>query len=167
MNTMRAAIPTLLVLASLRATSLVAADGPATLNEVAEEKTVRWQVAVVPAEARPGDAVEIVFTANIAPGWILYSSDFKLDLGPLPTRFAFDANPSLELVGAVQPVEPRRKTDRSLGGKYSYFSQHAEFRQKARLVGPIGDISGRVSGQTCFEDSGLCKLFRETFSARR
>ncbi len=166
MNKMRTFLPTLL--AAVWATSLVAADSPAggSPSAAAEAAAVSWQVAVVPAEAKPGDDVEVVFTAAITPGWILYSSDFKLELGPLPTKFIFDTNPSLALVGGIQPVKPLWKTDRSLGGKYSYFSTHAEFRQKARLVAPLENVSGRISGQTCFEENGLCKLFRETFSTR-
>lgn len=133
----------------------------------AEEPEVHWQVVIVPAAAQAGADVEVVFTANIAPGWILYSSDFKLDIGPQPTRFTFDTAAGLTLVGAIQPVKPQWKNDRSLGGKYSYFSEHAEFRQKARLTAPTDTISGRVSGQTCYEENGLCKLFRENFSAHR
>jgi cytochrome c biogenesis DsbD-like protein len=145
---------TIALLASSFATSLAAAE-------------VNWQVTVVPADAKPGDTVEVVFTADIAPGWILYSSDFKLDIGPLPTRFTFDTSSGLSLVGPIQPMKPQWKNDRSLGGKYSYFSQHAEFRQKARVVAPLENVSGRINGQTCFEENGLCKLFGETFSTHR
>ena len=129
----------------------------------AEDKPVRWNVAVSPAQAKPGDAVELVFTADIASGWILYSSDFNLEIGPRPAKFTFDANPSLELVGAIVPVGPTRKKDRMIG-TYSYFATHAEFRQKGRLLAPLTQVSGRINGQTCFEESGLCQLFREPFS---
>jgi thiol:disulfide interchange protein DsbD len=149
------------LLGTLWASGAGAADNPG------DGPTVHWQVAVVPADAKPGDNVEVVFTADIAPGWILYSSDFKLDIGPLPTRFTFDTNPGLSLVGTIRPIEAQWKNDSSLGGTYSYFSGHAQFRQNARLVGSLESVSGRINGQTCFEENGLCKLFRETFRTQR
>ena len=105
----------------------------------------------------------MVFTADIAPGWILYSSDFNVQIGPRPAKFTFDANPSLELVGAIAAIGPQRKQEPVIG-TYSYFAGHAEFRQKARLLAPLQPVSGKISGQMCFEESGLCQLFRENFS---
>ena len=128
------------------------------------QQPVKWHVSVVPAGAKPGDDVEIVFDADISHGWILYSSDFKLEIGPLPAKFLFDTPTGLTLVGDIQPVKPQWKADKTLGGKYSYFAQHAQFRQKARLTAAPSSASGRITGQTCFEENGLCQLFRETFS---
>jgi thiol:disulfide interchange protein DsbD len=138
--------------------ALVGSAAPA-----AEPKHLLWQVSVEPAQARPGDEVEVVFRADIASGWILYSSDFNIEIGPRPARFTFDANPSLSLVGPIQAVSPKRKHDKTFGGEYSYFATHAEFRQKAKLVAPLQAVSGKINGQTCFEESGLCELFREEF----
>lgn len=132
----------------------------------AADQPVHWRVSLEPADAKVGDEVEVVFDAAITSGWILYSSDFKLEIGPLPAKFAFDANTGLTLVGDIQPVKPQWKTDKSLGGKYSYFAGHAQFRQKAKLVAASGAASGRITGQTCFEENGLCQLFRETFNTR-
>ena len=138
----------------------IAADSP---FPPAAAQPVHWTVELTPAGAKAGDEVEIVFDAQIASGWILYSSDFNLEIGPRPAKFTFDPNAGLALVGAIQPVKPEWKTDRTLGGKYSFFSQHAQFRQKARLTAEAGEVSGRITGQTCFEENGLCQLFRETF----
>jgi hypothetical protein len=129
-------------------------------------QTLRWYVAVVPAQAKPGDEVEVVFTADIGSGWILYSSDFNVEIGPRPAKFTFDANPSLSLIGPVQAIDSKRKKDATFGSEYSYFASRAEFRQKAKLIAPLTAVSGRIDGQTCFEASGLCELFREKFSAR-
>jgi hypothetical protein len=146
------------------AAAFVAAMFAATA--VAADPPVQWRVNLVPADAKVGDEIEIVFDADIASGWILYSSDFKLELGPLPAKFTFDANTGVTPVGEIQAVKPQWKTDKTLDGKYSYFARHAQFRQKARLVAAPGSASGRITGQTCFEESGLCQLFRETFSTR-
>ena len=144
------------------AAAVVAADAP-TPNA----PPARWHVALEPADAKPGDEVQILFTADIAPGWILYSTDFNLKIGPRPAKFTFDEKAGLTLEGAIQPINAKWKTDRSLGGKYSYFSGHAQFRQKARLAAPSDTVSGRITGQTCFEESGLCQLFQEKFTTSR
>jgi cytochrome c biogenesis DsbD-like protein len=127
------------------------------------EQALRWHVDVVPTQDH--DVVEVVFRADITQGWILYSSDFSLDIGPRPAKFTFDANPSVSLLGPIEPLRAQRKKDQSLGGEYSYFAGTAEFRQKVRVISPTRTISGRIDGQTCFEESGVCQLFREKFDA--
>lgn len=127
------------------------------------DQALRWHVDVVPTQDR--DVVEVVFRADIAQGWILYSSDFSLDIGPRPAKFTFDASPSVTLLGPIEPLRAQRKQDKSLGGEYSYFAGTAEFRQKVRVTAPAKSISGRIDGQTCFEESGVCQLFREKFDA--
>jgi thiol:disulfide interchange protein DsbD len=147
----------LLLVAGLVSTAASAADpgGP----------TLRWHVDVVPAQGAPADVVEVVFTADIASGWILYSSDFEVEIGPRPAKFTFDPNPSLAPVGVVVAPGSQRKKDHTFGTEYSYFAGRAEFRQKVRLLAPAESVSGRIDGQTCFEASGLCELFHESFSA--
>ena len=167
MNRKRSATALLVMLMAMQGAVVYAGDGAGVGSPVsrADERNLRWNVAVVPAQAKPGDEVEVVFTADIAPGWILYSSDFSLEIGPRATKFTFDANPALTLVGPIEAVKSKRKKDRTLGAEYTYFATHAEFRQKARLAAPLTGVSGRIDGQTCQEESGLCELFREKFSA--
>ena len=129
------------------------------------EPTLRWHVNVVPAPGAPADVVEVVFTADIASGWILYSSDFNVEIGPRPAKFTFDANPSLTPLGVVAAPGSQRKKDHTFGTEYSYFSRRAEFRQRVHLLAPVKALSGRIDGQTCFEESGLCELFHESFAA--
>jgi Thiol:disulfide interchange protein DsbD, N-terminal len=129
------------------------------------EPTLRWYVNVVPAQGAPADVVDVVFTADIASGWILYSSDFEVEIGPRPAKITFDPNPSLTRLGAIVAPGSQRKKDHTFGTEYSYFSGRAEFRQRVRLLAPLKAVSGRIDGQTCFEESGLCELFHESFSA--
>ena len=53
-------------LAAIWATAGVAANGVGVVSPPAERErqTLRWHVAVVPAQAKPGDEVEIVFAAD-------------------------------------------------------------------------------------------------------
>jgi hypothetical protein len=128
----------------------------------ADEKTLRWHVDVLPTQDR--DVVEVVFRADIASGWILYSSDFAVEIGPRPAKFTFDTNPALTLLGPVEALRSQRKKDRTFGSEYTYFAGNAEFRQKVRVLAPVKSVTGRIDGQTCFEESGLCELFRQNFS---
>lgn len=144
--------------------STATSSGPLSSSRGAPQPTLHWRVSVAPGNAKAGDEVEVIFTADIATGWILYSSDFEVEIGPRPTKFTFEAQPGLELIGPVQAVSSKRKKDPSLGTEYTYFAGRAEFRQKARLLAPLKGLSGRIDGQTCFEESGLCELFREPFS---
>jgi len=142
----------------------------APLGAVAETRAstqsepLSWTVQVSPEHPQPGDTVELVFTADIASGWILYSSDFSLEIGPRPARFSFEPTPGVELIDSVRAVKSLRRKDKSLKAEYAYFERRAEFRQKVKLTAPVKTIAGRIDGQTCFEENGLCQLFRKTFT---
>jgi thiol:disulfide interchange protein DsbD len=121
---------------------------------------------VTPEHPQAGDTVELVFTAEIAAGWILYSSDFSAEIGPRPARFKLDPTPGVEVVGGLRAVKSLRRKDETWKAEYAYFEQRAEFRQQVKLTAPVKAIAGRIDGQTCFEESGLCELFQKTFTAR-
>jgi hypothetical protein len=146
---------------SVSATAVEAASQPSS----SQPEALRWTVQVTPAHPQPGDTVELVFTADIASGWILYSSDFSTDIGPRPARFQFEPTDGLELIEGVHPVNSLRRKDKTWKTEYAYFERRAEFRQKAKLTAPVKTIAGRIDGQTCFEENGLCELFRKTFTA--
>jgi thiol:disulfide interchange protein DsbD len=143
---------------------LAAATDSTPQSGASQSDTLRWTVQVTPTHPQPGDTVELVFTADIASGWILYSSDFSADIGPRPARFSFESTPGLELVDGVRAVKPLRRTDKTWKAEYAYFERRAEFRQKVKLTAPVTTIAGRIDGQTCFEENGLCQLFRKTFT---
>jgi hypothetical protein len=82
-----------------------------------------------------------------------------------PARFSFEPTASVELIDGVRAVKSLRRKDNALKVSYTYFERRAEFRQKAKLTAPVKTIAGRIDGQTCAEESGLCQLFRHTFSA--
>ena len=146
------------------ATSLPASDTTPQPG-ASQSDTLQWIVQVTPAHPQPGDTVELVFTADIASGWVLYSSDFSADIGPRPARFKFAPTPGLELIDGVRAVNALRRKDKTWKAEYAYFERRAEFRQKAKLTAPVKTITGRIDGQTCFEENGLCQLFRKTFTA--
>lgn len=132
----------------------------------AGDTDLQWQWHVEPSTLKAGDEAEIVFSATIPEGLILYSSDFDAELGPRPAKFAFESNDSVQLQGPVTAVQPQRRKDQAFGAEYRYFANHAEFRQRVRVLKTGTNLSGRIDGQTCQEKDGVCLLFREPFSVR-
>lgn len=131
----------------------------------AQEKSVtRWSVTLSQSAPKVGDEIEVIFRATINPGWIVYASDFKADLGPQPTQFLFDDTKAFKTVGEIISVNPQRKKDKTWDTEYAYFEQQAEFRQKIRVLEASVVVAGRIKGQLCNERDGTCTLFEEKFS---
>ncbi|WP_106598693.1 protein-disulfide reductase DsbD domain-containing protein [Dyadobacter jiangsuensis] len=123
----------------------------------------RWKVSLSKAGAQPGEQVEVVFFADINKNWKLYSSDFKGDIGPLPTEFAFNPNNAYQLVGEVKAVKPLKAVDPTWDKAYTYFTDKAEFRQTIKIAKSGGRISGTIKGLLCSNEDGLCVPFKESF----
>lgn len=122
-----------------------------------------WTLKVEPAHSQSaeGNEVDLVLSARIQKGWILYSSDFQpADFGPRPARITVAG-----AVGPLQAIGASSKTDKSATGgyTYTYFSDTAQFRQRVRLETGARSVTGTINGQTCFEENGLCALFRKQF----
>jgi hypothetical protein len=132
----------------------------------ADDTGLQWQWRTEPSTARAGDDVEIIFSAAIPDGLILYSSDFAAELGPRPAKFVFEASDAVELQGSVTAVQSLRRKDKVFGTEYTYFEKRAEFRQKVRVLKSGANLTGRIDGQTCQERDGVCLLFKEPFSVR-
>lgn len=134
---------------------------------VGDEPGAKWTFttspATLPNELEVGDEFDLVFTARLGKEWLLYSSDFKGDVGPQPTAFYFEPDDSFEPVGEVKPVAPKRKKDRVWETDVSYFTQKAEFRQRIRLLKPDYRVSGVIKGQLCSEKNGVCVPFERLF----
>lgn len=123
-----------------------------------------WRTHLEPVPGAPGQ-VDVVFTSPVSEGWIVYASDFTPgDFGPRPAK--------ARLQGGGQPVEALRSvgarsgTGKNFAGEYSYtyFAGQASFRQRVALEAGARQVSGVLDGQSCFEESGLCTLFRESFA---
>jgi hypothetical protein len=115
--------------------------------------------------AGSADQVDLVFSAPISKGWIVYGSDFTPgDFGPRPARLVLQAGGQ-----ALSPVASdgaKSGTSRNFAGEYhyTYFADQATFRQRLTLEPGARQVSGVLNGQSCYEESGLCTLFRESFA---
>ena len=145
-------------------TSLLAGMLALASPVLADPSAAQWQWRVEPGAVQPGDEAEIVFSATIPAGLILYSSDFSAELGPRPARFEFDDNDAIELRGPIAAVQSQRRKDKVFGTEYTYFAERAEFRQKVLVLQDGTQITGLIVGQTCQEKDGFCELFKQPFS---
>ncbi|SDF41138.1 Disulphide bond corrector protein DsbC [Dyadobacter soli] len=126
----------------------------------------RWKVSLSKSATQAGEEVEVVFSADINKNWKLYSSDFKGDIGPLPTEFAFDTNNAYQLVGDIRAVKPLKAVDPTWDKAYTYFVDKAEFRQTIKLAKRGGKVSGTIKGLLCSNEDGLCVPFKESFEVQ-
>lgn len=124
-------------------------------------KPATWQWSL---EKIAGEEYEIRFRATIDEDWYLYSSDFDPDLGPMITTFAFQPDPSFELIGGIAPQNPKRKYDSLWEGEYTYFVGQGLFTQRVRLIDTDYKISGTINYQVCTDVDGKCIPFEEEFT---
>jgi thiol:disulfide interchange protein DsbD len=124
------------------------------------DQAVRLSWRLEPAAAAPGTEAELVIIATLSPDWVVYSSDFKAEIGPQPARLSRGPGSTLELLGPLRSIEARRKRDASLGVEYGYFSGRAEWRQRVRLPADGAAPLAVLRGQACYEANGTCYLIR-------
>lgn len=116
-------------------------------------------------EARADGTRELVIDARIAPGWILYASDFEQpQIGPRVARITLADGTHAE--GALRSVDAREGHGRSFAGdyRYTYFSQRGQLRLP--IAAGSTPVSGTLRAQVCFEESGLCELVQQEIAAR-
>ena len=125
-------------------------------------RAVRWSFRLEPADAAPGNEADLILTATLAPHWVLYSSDFKAELGPQPVRLVAARNTAAStLLGPLRSIDARRKRDATFDVEYGYFADHAELRQRVRLPADGTGLAATLRGQACHEADGTCHLIRE------
>ncbi|MCU0450115.1 MAG: thioredoxin family protein [Bernardetiaceae bacterium] len=115
-----------------------------------------WAGKPAVAEAKIGDVVELVFSAQIEGDWYMYSNDFDPNLGPNLTAFTFAPHPSYELVGKPQAVNAKKKFDKIWEGEVTYFVKTAEFRQKVKVLAEGFLVKATVEYQLCSDLTGQC-----------
>lgn len=94
---------------------------------------------------------EIILTANIQPGWHLYSQNQPEDAIAQPTSFVFNNNPLLAFDGQVKEVGKLEKyRDDKLDVSANQYSNKVEFIQVVKLKGKVKTaVTGKLEFQTC------------------
>lgn len=91
----------------------------------------------------------ILITADIAPGWFIYSQ-FTEEGGPIPTEFEFSQSTGFSVEGKVEELSTATKGyDEMFEINVSKFKNTVEFKQKIKPTeGPI-NAKGTVTFMSC------------------
>lgn len=109
---------------------------------------VKWSISMKQVE---GPVWDVVFRADIAKGWYVYSVKSFGDLGPMPTVIALDTLPHATLVGVVTETSDHvlEGMDPMFDMNVKKFKEHALFTQRVSTTDPKAVITGRLDYQTC------------------
>lgn len=131
---------------ALLATALLAT----TLLWAQQLDPVKWTYSVKETSA---DEAELVFTADLDPGWHLYSQ-YTDPNGPLAIEFTFAGSEDYKCVGKVAEPKPHEEMDEIFQCVVKSFSNKVVFRQKIkRLSYKDFVVKGTVSYQLCNDGS--------------
>jgi thiol:disulfide interchange protein DsbD len=132
--------------------------GILTLQAQFEEPVV-WESKV---EQLAEDRYQLIFEADIAPNWHLYSQ-FSDPEGAIPTEFVFDQTDSFKLVGNVTESKSVVDYDQVFEMDLTYFNDSAIFQQQIQVLDDrLTQIKVEINYQAC--DDELCIFRTETFA---
>src|SRR6186713_690396 len=103
-----------------------------TFARAAEDPALVWHSQLSATAPLVGDTVEVVVTAALPVHALVYSSDFKSDIGPQPTTLDLGGSEGIAAVGPVRSIAAKRKTDKTWDIELGYFETRAELRQTVR-----------------------------------
>lgn len=93
-------------------------------------------------------------TANIAPGWHLYSQFLK-EGGPIPTRFNYERNDDYRLIGDTAEKGKRVVFyDDIYEMEITWYADSVSFSQRISLNHQVTTIKGKVEYMVC--NSQMC-----------
>lgn len=125
---------------------------------------VQWSNTARPVQSASGERLyRLEFTGRIAPGYIIYGSDFEANLGPNPTRLRLEAKQGVVANSKLQSTGTRAGTDKAFKTPYTYFEGEAKLSQVVTVAAGVTRVAGTLRGQTCYETDGTCALFSTRF----
>lgn len=99
---------------------------------------------------------DLVFTATIDDGWVIYSQYLDGDDGPVPTHFYFNEGSHYQLVGKNQESGNRKEAyDKVFEMNLVKFSKKAVFTQRVKVKDLSKPISGYLEFMTCDDERCL------------
>jgi Disulphide bond corrector protein DsbC len=100
-------------------------------------------------------------TANVAPGWHLYSQ-YMEEGGPQRTHFIFEGNQDFDLVGNTRETGDRTAfRDETYEMEIAWFSGEVSFQQRIRFTKPMVKVAGKIEYMTC--NNQVCVPAKQDF----
>lgn len=132
-----------------------------TLSAQVENPT-RWSFS---QKSLGNNEYELVFKAQIEPGWHIYSM-YTPAGGPMATTLAFEeAGKGVELLGKATENEPKKEHDDIFGVDVWSFDNEYVITQKVKVTDQsVAAIQGTLEFQVCRE--GQCVMFDESFNIK-
>lgn len=122
-------------------------------------KPVKWHFN---AEQTSPSEISINISADVAPGWHLYSQ-FLSEGGPQPTKFYFQHSNDYLPIGSTEEKGSQVKYhDDIYEMEIIWYQGIVSFIQKAKFNTPVFTIKGRVEYMTC--NDHLCVPDQQEFS---
>lgn len=99
------------------------------------------------------DRKELVYTAQLADGWHLYSQFIDENSGPVATTFKLEKNDSIVLAKKIKEPKGQTVFDKNFNSEITYFSEEVKFTQKINKVIEPTTVRGNVLFMVC-DDNG-------------
>lgn len=118
------------------------------------------------AKKKTADTYDVIITADIESPWHIYSQNTGKG-GPVPTSFAFKANPLVTKVGKVKEVGKLDKTfDKNFNTDVLSYADKVQFVQTVKVKGGVKtNISGTVEFMVC-DDSHCLPPVKKPFDLK-
>ena len=146
--------------AALTAIALASVAAP---QDATGPNAVEWQWSAQPVKGAEARVYELRFTGRIPDGYIVYASDFSIEIGPRPTRLRLQDTANVTTRGPLLSTGAHSKKDPAFKGEYRYFEGLAQLAQQVVVKDGATHVSGALVGQTCREADGTCSLFNQKF----
>ena len=118
---------------------------------LAQESPVEWSFF---SEKTGTDEYTITYSADVRPGWYIYSQYTELG-GPIPTTFYVDDNTDMELVGkTLEEGKKKEGMDDLFGINVIKFSGLVLFRQQVKAKAGA-TVSGALEFMACDNEQCL------------
>lgn len=119
-----------------------------TISANAQMDPVSWNFS---AKKVSDKVYDVYMTANLKPGWHIYSQSQAKDAIAVPTEFSFTNNPLMTFAGKVKEVGKMEKFyDKALKVSANQYSQKVSFVQRVTLKANVKTtLAGTVEYQTC------------------
>lgn len=119
----------------------------------AQLEPVKWSFDV---EKLNDKEYDIIFSADIDRGWVLYSQFLEAQNGPVPTSFQFYRDNQIELVGDASEAGARQEAfDEVFGMNLVKFQRKARFVQRVKVEEGASIVKGHLTYMTCDNKSCL------------